>query len=48
MANIAQSLHVIGDLERITVVNPGRVQGLPPPFPLLNILWKWNNIQDKW
>ena len=37
MANIAQCL--IGDSERITVADPGAVRS-----PLLNILWKWNNL----
>ena len=46
MANIAQPLHVIGDLERIPVAIPGGVQGSPPPFPLLNTLWKFK-INDK-
>ena len=33
MANIAQSL--IGDLERITVANPGGVQGACPILPAI-------------
>ena len=33
MANIAQ--YLIGDLERITVANPGGVQGVRPTLPAI-------------
>ena len=38
MANIAQSL--IGDLERITVANPGGVQGVRPTLPTIRYSMK--------
>ena len=41
MANIARSL--IDDWERITVADPEGSRGPPPTFPLLNILWNYEN-----
>ena len=38
MANIAQSL--IGDLEHITVANPGGVQGVHPTLPNIKFSMK--------
>ena len=35
MANIAQSLIHVGDLERITAANPAGVQGIRPIYPAI-------------
>ena len=46
MANIAKSL--IGDWERITVANPGGVQGVRPTFPSIkySMKMKWFGLDE--